>query len=82
MRIATNGELRAAISQAEMCAGRLTMRGHHLTIGERAVIARLLKDLAGVARRAFDPTARLDMAAEPREVRDDDTAPMLFDGAA
>ena len=82
MTITTNGELRAAIRNAEMCAGRLTMRGHHLTIGERAVIARLLTDLAGVARRAFDPAARIDMAAEPRETRDDDTAPMLFDGAA
>jgi hypothetical protein len=82
MTITTNGELRAAITQAEMCASRLTMRGHHLTIGERAVIAHLLKDLAGVARRAFDPAARIDMAAEPREPREDDTAPMLFDGAA
>lgn len=82
MTITTNGELRAAITQAEMCASRLTMRGHHLTIGERGVIAHLLKDLAGVARRAFDPAARIDMAAEPREPREDDTAPMLFDGAA
>ena len=82
MSITTNGELRTAIQQAEMCASRLTMRGHHLTIGERAVIAGLLKDLAGVARRAFDPAARIDMAAEPREPREDDTAPMLFDGAA
>jgi len=33
MSITTNGELRAAITNAEMCAARLTMRGHHLTIG-------------------------------------------------
>lgn len=79
MSITTNSELRTAIKQAEMCAARLTMRGHHLTIGERAVIARLLQDLAGVARRAFDPYARHDMSVEPREVREDDTAPMLFD---
>ena len=82
MSITTNGELRTAITAAEMVASRLTMRGHHLTIGERTVIARLLQDLAGVARRAFDPAARIDMAAEPREPRADDTAPMLFDGAA
>jgi hypothetical protein len=82
MSITTNGELRAAITQAEMCASRLTMRGHHLTIGERAVIARLLTDLAGVARRAFDPYARHDMSAEPRELREDDTAPGLFDEGA
>lgn len=55
MTIQTNAELLVAIRQAEMCADRLTMRGHHLTIGERAVIARLLKDLAGVARSRFDP---------------------------
>jgi len=82
MTITTNGELRAAITNAEMCAARLTMRGHHLTIGERAVIARLLTDLAGVARRAFDPAARIDMTVEPRAVRDDDTAPSLFGEAA
>jgi hypothetical protein len=82
MTITTNGELRAAIQQAEMCAGRLTMRGHHLTIGERTVIARLLTDLAQIGRRAFDPTARVDMTAEPRAIRDDDTAPSLFGDAA
>jgi hypothetical protein len=80
--ITTNVELRAAIQQAEMCAARLAMRGHHLTIGERVVIARLLGDLAQIGRRAFDPTARVDMTVEPREMRDDDTAPSLFGDAA
>ncbi len=82
MSITTNGELRTAIQAAEMVASRLTMRGHHLTIGERTVIARLLQDLAGVARRAFDPAARIDMAAEPREPREDEPLPTLFSGAA
>ena len=82
MSITTNGELRTAITAAEMVASRLTMRGHHLTIGERTVIARLLQDLAGVARRAFDPYARHDMSVEPRAVREDDTAPGLFDEGA
>jgi hypothetical protein len=82
MSITTNADLRTAITSAEHVAARLTMRGHKLTMGERAVIAHLLRDLADVARRAFDPVARHDMSVEPRAVRDDDTAPSLFGEAA
>jgi hypothetical protein len=82
MNITTNGELRVAIQQAEMCAARMTMRGHHLTIGERAVIARLLIDLAQIGRRAFDPTARVALAPEPPAQEADAQAPLLFNGVA
>ena len=82
MTIASKTELRAAIGAAEMIAARLDMPNHRLTIGERRVIAATLRDLADVARRAFDPYARHDWAVTPRETREADDAPGLFGGAA
>jgi hypothetical protein len=82
MSITTKADLRTAITAAEMIAGRMGYPGHKLTMGERRVVARLMRDLAGIARRAFDPYARHDMSVEPRELREDDTAPMLFDEGA
>lgn len=80
--IQSKAELRAAIQTAEMIAGRIEMPGHKGTLGERRVIAQTLRDLADVARRAFDPHARHDWAAIPREPEDSDDVPELFGGAA
>ena len=75
--------LRRAIQDAEAIAARVAFRGHHLSRGERELIATLLRDLAEVARRAFDPHARNDWTARPREPEDGDDVPGLFaDGAA
>ncbi|WP_353268336.1 hypothetical protein [Gemmatimonas sp.] len=76
--IQSKTELRAAIQAAEMIAARLDYPAHRLTIGERRVIAQTLRDLADVARRAFDPYARNDWAAEPKEPTEADDAPGLF----
>ena len=80
--IQSKTELRAAIRAAEMIAARLEFPAHKVSMGERRVIAATLRDLADVARRAFDPYARHDWAVTPRETREADDAPGLFGGAA
>jgi hypothetical protein len=80
--IASRTALRAAIQTAEMIASRLDMPGHKLTVGERRVIAALLRDLADIGRRAFDPDARHDWGILPRPPRADDDVPGLFGDAA
>jgi hypothetical protein len=76
--IQSRTELRRTIQRAEMIASRVDYPSHKLTIGERREIAGVLRDLADVARRAFDPLARHDWGAEPREPRDTDDVPGLF----
>lgn len=80
--IQSKTELRAAITAAEMIAGRLEMPNHRLTMGERRVIAQTLRDLADIGRRAFDPDARHDWGIIPRPPRETDEAPGLFEEAA
>lgn len=80
--IQSKTELRTAIQAAEMVAARLDMPGHKLTMGERRVIAALLRDLADIGRRAFDPDARHDWGIIPRPTRETDDAPGLFGEAA
>ena len=80
--IESKTELRTAISAAEMIASRLEYPAHRLTIGERRAIAATLRDLADIARRAFDPEARHDWGVIPREPRASDDVPGLFEGAA
>jgi len=70
--------LRQAIKDAEQIAARLEFRGLTMSLGERRVVSQLLRDLADVARRAFDPNARRDWSTIPREPDEDDTVPGLF----
>jgi len=79
--IGSRSELRAAIQAAEMIAGRLEYPAHRISMGERRVIAAILRDLADIGRRAFDPDARHDWGVIPREPRGDDDVPGLFEGA-
>lgn len=80
--IQSKTELRVAIQTAETIAGRVEMPGHRLTIGERRVLAQLLRDLADIGRRAFDPDARHDWAVIPRTPREADEVPGLFEDAS
>lgn len=76
--IRSRTQLRHAIRDAETIAGRIEMPSHRLTLGEKRVIARLLRALAGVGRRAFDPEARDDWSADPVTPTEDSRAPFLF----
>jgi hypothetical protein len=80
--IESKSDLRAAISAAEMIASRLDYPSHKLTMGERRAIAVTLRDLADIARRAFDPEARHDWGVIPREPRASDDVPGLFGDVA
>lgn len=71
-------DLRQKIKDAEAIAARLEFRGLNMNLGERRVIALLLRDLADIARRAFDPNARRDWSIIPREPRDEDDVPGLW----
>ena len=52
-------------------------------LGTGGSAAQLAGYTAGsIFRRAFNPAARHDMTVEPREPREDDLAPMLFDEGA
>lgn len=70
--------LRRAIQDAETVAARVALPGHRLTLGERRVIATLLRQLADVGRRAFDPEAREDWSVVPVEPTAASTAAWLF----
>lgn len=80
--IQSKTELRTAIQAAEMVASRLDLPAHRLTLGERRVIAALLRDLADIGRRAFCPDARTDWSIVPRDPRPQDDTPGLFEEAA
>lgn len=80
--IESKSELRAAIGAAEQIASRLDYPAHKLSMGERRAIAATLRDLADIARRAFDPEARHDWGVIPREPRPADDVPGLFGEAA
>jgi len=76
--IRSRSALRHAILDAETLAGRLEHAGTRLAVGERRAIAGMLRALADVARRAFDPHARHDWAVEPGPVTADADEPGLF----
>ena len=80
--IQSKTELRIAIQTAETIASRVDLPAHKLTMGERRVIAQTLRDLAEIGRRAFCPEARTDWAIVPREPRDHDNTPGLFEEAS
>ena len=71
-------DLRQKIRDADVIASRLEFRGMTLNLSERRVVAILLRDLADVARRAFDPNARRDWSLIPREPREEDDVPGLW----
>lgn len=70
--------LRARIIDAETMAGRLEYPGLTMNLSERRIVAMLLRDLADIGRRAFDPHARHDWSVIPREPDDESDAPGLF----
>lgn len=80
--IQSKADLRECISRAEQIASRLEYPAHKVSLGERRVIAALLRDLADIGRRAFCPDARTDWAIVPREPREQDDTPGLFPEAA
>lgn len=80
--IVGKAELRQAIVDAETLATRIRDEARPLTMAERRTAAFLLQGLAEMARRAFDPHARMDWSVMPREPRDGDDVPGLFRAGA
>jgi hypothetical protein len=69
--------LRAAIRDADAISYKLE-QPVKFSAAERRHVAQLLRGLADIARRAFEPNARRDWSVVPREPTEDDDAPGLF----
>lgn len=76
--IVGKAELRQAIIDAETLAARMQDDARPLTRAERRTATYLLRELAEMARRSFDPHARSDWGVMPRPPRDTDDMPGVF----